>query len=53
LLVEEAGGVVTNWRGEPYDIYRGQYLATNGKIHEQMVEVLTKVRGGKAAIRAN
>jgi myo-inositol-1(or 4)-monophosphatase len=40
LLLKEAGGVVTNFRGEPFDIYAGEVAASNGRIHEQMLRVL-------------
>ncbi len=40
LIVEEAGGVVTNFTGEVIDIYSKQILATNGKVQKRMVEVL-------------
>jgi len=42
LLVEEAGGRVTNFPGKPTNIYTKQVLATNGRIHEQMVSVLSQ-----------
>jgi len=42
LLVEEAGGKVTNFLGNPTNIYTKQVLATNGKIHDQMVSVLSQ-----------
>lgn len=40
LLVEEAGGKVTDFSGGPFNIYLKEILATNGKIHKQMIEVL-------------
>lgn len=42
LIVQEAGGKFTNFKGFPSDIYTPNVLATNGFIHEQMVEVLRK-----------
>jgi myo-inositol-1(or 4)-monophosphatase len=42
LLVEEAGGKVTDFKSRPYDIYKGEILASNSKIHEQMVRILKK-----------
>ena len=42
LLVTEAGGKRTDFRGFPADIYKPQMLATNGLIHEQMLAVLKK-----------
>jgi myo-inositol-1(or 4)-monophosphatase len=40
LLVTEAGGQVTSFAGEPFDIYMKEIVASNGCIHQQMVEVL-------------
>jgi len=41
LIVEEAGGTVTNFRGSPSTIYRPELLASNGKIHGSMMALLT------------
>jgi myo-inositol-1(or 4)-monophosphatase len=40
LLVKESGGKVTDFEGGKYSIYGKHLLATNGKIHKQMIEVL-------------
>jgi myo-inositol-1(or 4)-monophosphatase len=40
LLIEEAGGIVTNFAGEQIDIYSQQFLACNKNIYEKMIEVL-------------
>jgi myo-inositol-1(or 4)-monophosphatase len=40
LLVEEAGGKVSDFNGKKYSIYSKHLLATNGKIHQQMIKVL-------------
>lgn len=40
LLVEEAGGRVTHFNGQPFDIYTPPILATNGLVHEVMMQVL-------------
>jgi myo-inositol-1(or 4)-monophosphatase len=42
LMVQEAGGKITDLRGFPTTIYNRPILATNGLIHEQMVEVLRR-----------
>ncbi|MCI0706803.1 MAG: inositol monophosphatase [Ignavibacteriae bacterium] len=42
LLVQEAGGTVSDFRGFPSTIYQKPVLATNGKIHEQMIEMLAR-----------
>lgn len=36
LIVEEAGGTVTDFAGGPFSSRRHQVLATNGKIHQDM-----------------
>lgn len=41
LIVEEAGGKVTDHRGNAFSIYQHKVLATNGKIHEEMVEIIS------------
>jgi myo-inositol-1(or 4)-monophosphatase len=40
LLIEEAGGTVTTLAGEPFESRRGEIVASNGRIHAQMVEVI-------------
>ncbi len=40
LLVEEAGGVVTQYNLEPYWIFDNNILATNGLIHNELSETL-------------
>jgi histidinol-phosphatase len=39
IIVEEAGGKSTNVRGER-TIYAGNFLSTNGKIHEEVLRLL-------------
>ena len=41
LMVEEAGGRVSNYAGEPLNIYVPPILASNGLVHEQMMHVLS------------
>jgi myo-inositol-1(or 4)-monophosphatase len=43
LLVQEAGGTVTGFDGAPYDIFNNRILASNGLIHDEMVEMLARV----------
>ena len=38
LMVEEAGGKVTDYKGNYYSPYQPHLLATNGKIHEEMLK---------------
>jgi len=40
LIVEEAGGKVTDLKGDKFSIYQHRLLATNGKIHEEMLRVI-------------
>jgi myo-inositol-1(or 4)-monophosphatase len=40
LLVREAGGVVTDLSGGPFDIRTGHVLATNKLIHQELIEAL-------------
>jgi myo-inositol-1(or 4)-monophosphatase len=40
LLIEEAGGRITNFAGAPLDIYTPKVLASNGLIHDAMRRVL-------------
>ncbi len=42
LIVEEAGGIVTDFDGHKYSIYDKYILASNGKIHDQMIKILSK-----------
>jgi len=40
LLIEEAGGRVTDFSGGPLNIYTPKVLASNGLVHEAMMRVL-------------
>jgi myo-inositol-1(or 4)-monophosphatase len=40
LMVREAGGKVTNFRGAEGSIYDRECLATNNRIHQQMIAIL-------------
>lgn len=40
LLVREAGGMVTTFDGSAYDIFNGRIVASNGRIHDEMVAML-------------
>ncbi len=42
LLVEEAGGIVTDFSGNEINIFSKQILATNKLIHENMIKILTE-----------
>ncbi|MDP3723730.1 MAG: inositol monophosphatase family protein [Candidatus Omnitrophota bacterium] len=40
LLVQEAGGRVSNFRGEPPTLTEGRLVASNGRIHRQMLQLI-------------
>jgi myo-inositol-1(or 4)-monophosphatase len=40
LIIEEAGGRVTDYYDAPFDIYSPPILASNGLVHEEMMRVL-------------
>jgi len=40
LIVEEAGGMVTDFDGNYYSPYQPRIVASNGKIHQQMLDVI-------------
>ena len=40
LIVEEAGGKVTDLKGNPYSPYQPGIIATNGKIHTSLQDVI-------------
>jgi myo-inositol-1(or 4)-monophosphatase len=44
ILVEEAGGIVSAYDGNPFDVKSGRILATNGKIHSELSDTLVKVK---------
>ena len=44
LIVQEAGGVVTRLDGGAYDFQQTGILASNGKIHTRMIEVLSDAK---------
>ena len=41
IIVREAGGRLTTFGGEPYNPYLGSVVASNGLIHDEMLEVLS------------
>ncbi|BCJ86723.1 inositol monophosphatase family protein [Effusibacillus dendaii] len=40
LLVQEAGGMVTDTEGEPYTLHVRHIAASNGKIHSPLIHIL-------------
>jgi len=41
LMVREAGGRITDFQKQEFSVFGSEILATNGLIHDQMVEVLS------------
>jgi myo-inositol-1(or 4)-monophosphatase len=41
LLVEEASGITSDFKNKNTDIFTKQLLATNGKVHNDMIKVLS------------
>jgi myo-inositol-1(or 4)-monophosphatase len=44
VILREAGGKVTDFAGDIHSIYQPELVASNGRIHEAMLEVLHKGR---------
>jgi len=42
VILREAGGRVTDFKGTPYSIYEPSIVASNGLIHEEMLEILRR-----------
>jgi len=40
LIAKEAGAVITDFSNRPFDIYEKEILATNAKIHKEMLSLL-------------
>ena len=40
LIVKEAGGSVTDFQGEKFNIYGDELLASNGLLHDRLLQVL-------------
>ena len=40
LLVEEAGGRVSDFSSAPYSVFQAEILASNGKIHDGLQTLL-------------
>ncbi len=44
VILEEAGGRLSNFKGDPFSIYVKEIAASNGKIHDEMIRVLSQHR---------
>jgi myo-inositol-1(or 4)-monophosphatase len=45
VLVREGGGQITNYRGDPNPTFEHQIVASNGKIHDEMLALLEPMKG--------
>lgn len=43
LMITEAGGKVTDLQGRPFNIYSEEILASNGLIHEEMLQAIREM----------
>lgn len=43
LIVTEAGGKITDFEGRPFDIYSDEILASNGLIHQEMLQAMQEI----------
>ena len=43
IIVEEAGGLITDFSGNPTNIFGKQILASNGKVHKAMIDVMNNM----------
>jgi myo-inositol-1(or 4)-monophosphatase len=48
LMVTESGGRVTDFENRPYNIYAEEIIASNGLIHEEMLQVIQEVSKNSA-----
>ena len=39
IILEEAGGKITNYQGEPYTLDTKEWMATNGHLHDALVDM--------------
>jgi myo-inositol-1(or 4)-monophosphatase len=44
IILTEAGGTVTDFTGGKYSVYNKEILASNGKIHKDILRVIASVR---------
>jgi len=42
ILISEAGGRITNYENEPLDIYTKKVVASNGRVHDAMLNLLRR-----------
>lgn len=40
IILEEAGGLVTDFNGAPFSIFMKEIVASNGRVHQEMLAIL-------------
>jgi len=50
LIVEEAGGKLTDFSGNPFSIRGNETLGSNGHIHDEMISVTTATMGESGSL---
>ncbi len=45
LILQEAGGMITDYRGNPFEIERGELVVSNGALHPALVELTSEHLG--------
>jgi Archaeal fructose-1,6-bisphosphatase and related enzymes of inositol monophosphatase family len=48
VIVEEAGGRVTNLEGGHMDVDKGDIIASNGHVHDEILSVLSELKAGSS-----
>jgi myo-inositol-1(or 4)-monophosphatase len=47
LIIAEAGGSLNDFSGDAFSIYGSETLASNGFIHDEMVQVFNSVAAAR------
>jgi myo-inositol-1(or 4)-monophosphatase len=50
LIVEEAGGKLSDFSGNQFSIWGNETLASNGAIHDEMVNVASAAASGSRSL---
>lgn len=53
VIVEEAGGRVTQWNGQPYQSRQQSLVATNGQIHDEMLALISDFQATRSGNRTH
>jgi len=43
LILEEAGGEITDFEGKEQGIFGKEYVFSNGRVHDELLEVLSSI----------